>query len=458
MEVFEMRDLTPKILKFLMILVLACFFFTILYRQTDISLDSYASASACPESMPNEERLECLKQEMSKIETQKQSVEGSINAENFEQLTLYEQVNYLSSMVEETELKISEIEIDIETKNLEVLLLGETILELQNNIDTLLQEINRLELTMNDRTVTSYKISLMSPVEIMLESHDLETMMRRIKYLLEMKKKDREILVEMKGSRSELEEEEETLAQMRSEVQEKRNEIENQRSELAEERANLESQKEQQQFLLAESQQREQEYLQQLEQLRALEAQANQQIAQLIMQMYEQGQLGDGTKVDRGDYIGQQGHSGYSYGSHLHFSVNDGTNYTGWGYFWGNVNPYSYINSSIPLPESLVTQGYHQGLSIDLISTTAGNQLDDIYGKCWQNPTTNQCYYANRGSITCDPDFEGWLSLEGEGAPIRSVSTGKVYYGTENYCGGKFAMVVEDGTGYVSIYLHLKPQ
>lgn len=453
-----MRDLTNNGFKFLIILVFASILFALLYQRADISLDSYASASACPESMPNEERLECLKQEMSKIEGQKQSVEGSIDSENFEQLSLYEQINYLSSLVEETELKISEIEIDIETKNLEVILLGESILELQNNIDTLLQEINRLELRISDRTVTSYKISLMSPVEVMLESQDLETMMRRMKYLLEMKKKDREILVDMKGSRLELEEEEEKLAQMRSEVQEKRNEVENQRSELAEERANLKSQTGQQQLLLAESQLREQEYLQELQRLQTLETQANQQIAQLIMQMYEQGQLGDGTNVNRGDYIGQQGHSGYSYGSHLHFSVNDGTRFGYWGYFWGNVNPYSYINSSIPMPESTVTQGYHQGLSIDLVSTTAGNQLDDIYGKCWQNPTTNQCYYANLGSITCDPNFEGWLSLEGEGAPIRSVSNGKVYYGTENLCGGKFAMVVENETGYVSIYLHLKPQ
>ena len=118
---------------------------------------------------------------------------------------------------------------------------------------------------------------------------DFETLMRKMKYIIEVKKKDRNVLSDMSVSKNHLEDEEEILEEKREEVQTKRNEIESERAELAEERKNLESQKAQQQVLLAQSQQREQEYLAQLEDTRAQQSALDSQIAELIAQMWESG-------------------------------------------------------------------------------------------------------------------------------------------------------------------------
>ncbi|MDD3661519.1 MAG: hypothetical protein PHG63_00450 [Candidatus Dojkabacteria bacterium] len=423
----------------------------------DLSSSTQAYETSCPAGMDPEACLDFLQEQAQLIQSEKEGFEQSVNAENFEQSSLSQQISYLNSLIQETELKVAEKTVAIEQNTVEIQLLGKEIVSVQNSIDTLTQEIALLEDIMRKRTKTSYKMTFMSPLEVLLDSSDFETLMRRMKYLVEAKKKDRQLLTDMAIARDQLSDEEAILADKRMKIQEKRNTIENEKLEIAQEEKNLESQKAQQQVLLAESQRREAEYTASLAALRKKEESVNQVIAQLIMQMFESGQLGDGTRVEAGHYIGFQGHTGYSYGSHLHFSVNNGTKVPGWGYFWGNIAADSYISGDIPLSGSpRITQWYHQGYSIDLVSTTAGNQADNVYGKCWDHPTENQCYYASRGSISCDPSYEGWLPLEGEGAPVRAIMGGTVYYGVEQKCGGYYAMVVHDN-GYVSIYLHIRP-
>jgi len=287
-------------------------------------------------------------------------------------------------------------------------------------------------------------MTFMSPLEILLDSKNLETMMRRMKYLIEVKKKDRTVLIDMSVSRNELADQEEILAEKRQDVQTKRNEIESERADLAEERTNLESQKGQQQTLLAESQRREQEYQESLVQLKGVQNQIDAQVTDLIMKLWQEGQLGVGTPVAKGAIVGFQGHTGCSFGSHLHFSIN-----------WGAVNPFSrYLTggslyqpvgsgtAQTPLDGAVLSQTFHMGMAIDMYSASSGSQSGDYY-------------YASKGSISCSPSFEGWLSLRGEGAPVRSILSGTVFTSKTDYYGGKY-VVVDHGNGLTSLYLHLR--
>lgn len=443
------------------VFVLCCLvMFALLTGVSPTQSPTYAYETECPWDINDPDNweacLEFFEEQAQRIGSEKEGIQDSIDTEKYEQLSLYQQIAYINNLITSTELQIVDAEIAIEMNTLEINILGREIIKAQNTIDTLTQEINLLETTIKKRTQSSYKLTFVSPLEVLLDSNDFEGLLRRMKYLIEAKKQDRKLYYDMSDTRETLAEEQRLLEENRNEIQTKRNEGETQRTELAEAKKSLDSQRAQQQILLAESIRREAEYEASLGQLQAQENQANMAIAQIIMRMYEEGQLGNGTAVSVGDYIGFQGHTGYAYGSHLHFSMNSGTKYSGWGYFWGDWDAYSYITASAPLSGYRVTQGYHQGLAVDLVSTTAGNQMDNTYGRCWDNPTENQCYYASKGFIACDPGYEGWLSLEGEGAPIKSVTSGKVYYGTESMCGGKYAMVVANDTGSVAIYLHLQ--
>lgn len=408
----------------------------VLYAVSIPRHEILASADACPASMPPAERLACLQEQAAIIQERKSHLEGSINAEDLEQLSLYEQISYLASRIEEAELNIAELEINIEKKNVEVSLLGEDILDIQNNIDTLTQEINVLEDAMKKRTKSSYKMTFMSPLEILLDSADFETLMRKMKYIIEVKKKDRTVLSDMSLTKNQLKDEEAILEEKRNEVQTKRNEIESERAELAEERTNLESQQGQQHVLLAQSQQREQEYLAQLEDTRSQQSALDAQIAELIAQMWESGDLASEGYVTAGTPIGLMGSTGCSTGAHLHFSINDGSGHPTYWYFYGNINPwagylvkgpdaawtgwdgwvYYYIHpGAFILPVAapvVITQDFHQGMSIDMVS------------------------------------------LQGAGAVVYAAHSGMLTRGVESICGGKFAVV--EGDGIVTGYLHLQ--
>ncbi len=417
--------------------------------------DVEAYDTSCPPEMSNEECLEYLQEQAEQIGNERNELGDSIDAENAEQMTLWEQINYINSLISDTELKIDELELDIEKNTVEIRILEDEILELQGHIDTLQQEFTTLETRISERMRENYKMSFSSPLEVVLSSTNLETTLQKMKYLMVSKERDDELMAEMSDARDELEAQEAELDAKLSDVIAKKNQIEADREEMAQKKKDLASQRAQQASLMAESEAREAAYMAELNTLQAIQNEVDAQVAAIIMEMYRSGQLGNGTPVSPGQIVGFQGHTGCSFGSHLHFSVNSGTPYSGWGYFWGDVNPYGYMGGGKPMSGYVVTQGYHQGMAIDLVSTTDGNQLHEIYGSCWVNPTENQCYYVSQGELACSPGTSGWFSLRGENAYVRTVAGGKVYYGTESWYGGKFAMVIHDN-GYVSIYLHIK--
>lgn len=425
------------VLKVVPIGILAFLTFFLLMNASLINHKVEAYETSCPEYMTNSQCLAYLQEQAALIAQQKNNLEYSIGAEDLEQASLYQQISYLATQIEETELNIAEKELQIEKKNVEMNLLGEEIAELQNSIDTLTQEINVLEDTMEKRTKTSYKMTLMSPLEMLLDSQNLETLMRKMKYVIEAKKKDRELMADMSISKNHLANEEEILDEKRGEVQKKRNEVESKRADLAREQKNLEEQKGQQQSLLAQSQQREQQYLAQLENTRAQQSSLDAQISELIAKMWESGELASEGYIGAGTPIGLMGTTGCSTGAHLHFAINNGAGHPTYWYFYGNISPwggyltkgpdsagpggggwiYYYIRSgSFQLPLAgpvVITQDFHQGMAVDLVS------------------------------------------LQGAGATVFSAHEGTLTRGTESICGGKFA-VIEHPSGYVTGYLHLQ--
>jgi len=423
-----------------------------------------AYETTCPEGMTDNECLEYLQQQAQLVQGDKSALENQLNQEKFEQLNLTQQINYLNEQISARQSLISEMELEIETKNVQIRIIAKDIEEIQEEIDILTQEVNTLKDSLAKRATISYKYTKITPLEVFFSADNLDTFVRKTKYITEARKKDRETLNEYTAKMDYLEKQEEEMVSKRLEIQLTRNEIESQKSTLYTEKATFDEQSAQVAELIAESQRREAEYNAQIAELSSFQNSLDSQITELIMSLFHEGQLGDGTPVYQGQIIGFQGHTGCSYGSHLHYGVA-----TTGSYQWGtNVNPFDghvgldgnfVVNGAgnAPLDSGYITQWFHQGHYLDIVSLSAGNQLQNSYGSCWSSPSENQCYFVPAGTYLCAQytSYDMWLPLQGEGAPVYSLYSGVVYYGVDSWGGAKYALV-DHQNGYFSMYVHLR--
>jgi peptidoglycan hydrolase CwlO-like protein len=438
----NIRDLSQK---FVTILVIVSVF------TTTVVSPLFAYETTCPEGMTDQECLQFLQDQANQVRNDANAINGVLSQEQYEQMGLIDKINYLNGQISGKQAKIDEMEIDIETKNVEIRIIAKNINDIQENINTLTQETDQLRDTIGKRLSTSYKYNKMSPLEIVFSADNFDTMLRKTKYLLEARKKDKDQLELLTYNIQTLQSEEQELSNKKADIQTKRNEIEIQKTDIFTQKQALVPQQTELSVLIAESRQREADYKAQLAALSGVQNSIDGQIQAMIMRMFHEGQLGNGTYVAQGQIIGFQGHTGCAFGSHLHFGMVQGNN------VWSaDVNPFSgYLNggawygayvssgsASAPLGGAVVTQGFHLGMYLDLVSTTEGDQSGNYY-------------YVNPGDIACSPGTSGWMSLGGEGAPIYSVLAGTVYYGVDSWGGAKYALV-DHGNGLVSMYVHIR--
>jgi peptidoglycan hydrolase CwlO-like protein len=448
----EYRRFLKKSISFILALIISSSLFFELDNSFQLVEKAIAYETTCPAGLSDAECLAFLRDQVSQINNEKNAINGAISKEQYAQMDLGSKISYLNGQIGAKESVINTMEIDIETKNVEIRIIGKNIQKIQDSISTLTQETDQLRDTIGKRISMSYKYDKMSPLEVMLSTDNFDTMLRKTKYLLEARKKDRDQLEQLSYNLSVLKTENDEMLAKKADIQLKRNEIENKKADIFVEKQALVPQQTELNTLIAESKKREAESIAQRDALAGLQNGIDSQIQAMIMKMFHEGQLGNGTYVAQGQIIGFQGHTGCAFGSHLHFGMNQ------WNSAWWNsdLNPFDgYLNggawagsyvtagsASAPLDGAYVTQGFHSGMFLDLVSVTAGDQSGNYY-------------YVNPGDIACSPGTSGWMSLTGEGAPVYSVLAGTIYNGVD-YLGAHYALV-DHGNGLLSVYLHLKP-
>ncbi|MDY0097232.1 MAG: hypothetical protein RBS01_02670 [Candidatus Dojkabacteria bacterium] len=426
------------------------------------------AAEACPESMPIQERYLCLQKELQKLESSQGSLEKRLKDEDYQQLSLKEKLSYLTTQISQNEDVIKTLHMEITAQDIEISLLTKEIQEKEDDLSLLTQEINILKETVNQRVTESYKYSFVGTFELFMDVKNFDEVLRKTKYLIETRIKDRNSLIEFSDKSQLLEDEELVLASQKAELQIKRNEIEEEKVKLLEEKKILDQQRVEKDRLLAESLQREAEYKKQLAEATSAIAGIDEQISDLVIQLFNQGLLGDGSRVIGGQtIIGYQGHTGCSFGSHLHFDLRTPSGvkvdpipsfltYSG-GYILSN----KYFT---PMRSAYRTQDYRSGhQAIDMVSFRDGNQNRERYtvpyGLCSVVDNILNCrrYGYSYCSNKSQPPVADWnlAYLTGEGAAIKAIASGRVYYGIESKWGGKYALVVHDD-GYKSFYLHIR--
>lgn len=408
------------------------------------------AAEACPASMPIQERYLCLQKELEKLESSQGSLQKKLKNEDYQQLSLSEKLSYITTQIAQTEKIISTLSIEITAQDIEISLLTEEIKNKEDGLSILNQEIKVLEETVNERVRQSYKYSYVGALELFFDVKNFDSIIRKTKYLIETRLRDKDSLLQYENKMDDLEQEELLLANNKAQLQIKRNDIEGEKERLTEEKVNLDSQKTEKASLLAQSQKREADYKAQLSSVTAALSTIDDRISEVSYELFKQGLLGNGTRIAAGQTIAYQGHTGCSYGSHLHFDIRNasGTRIDPIPTYLSYSGGYVYANKYLaPLRSAYRTQDYSSShRALDLVSLSDGNQNYEKYtvpgGLC---PIVDNLI-ATRGNQAY---------LTGEGAPIKAISSGKVYYGVESTWGGKYALVKHDD-GFSSFYLHIR--
>ena len=407
------------------------------------------SNDICPENKSLEQCYQELNNRMKELERQAKETTENLSAERYNQLTLNERISYTERKIQESEIEIRRIEIEIETKNVEIRMMERDIGETQDKIASVQQEAQKLKASISKRLSISYKYSFMNPLELLVQAQDFDHLLRKMKYLIDTRRSDRELLADMNNKGVVLDAEERVLGRSKLDLEKARVDVENKKTDLYNERQNLAAQKNEQSRLLALSQQREASYEEQLDQIEAAQNQVTQQISAIIRQMYERGQIAVDRAVKRGEIIGFQGYTGFTYGSHLHLEVYNSNgariNPFSLGYFtggslWSPVGSGAYHQ---PLDGGVLTQTFHSvHPAIDLQSQTHGDQTGDKY-------------YGHEIRCLGMLRRAGYYNTRGTGAPIRAITDGYVSKVYTDVCGGKYVVLKHDDGGS-SLYLHLK--
>jgi len=436
-----------KILVIFTILILS----TILFPKAGVFSQS---TSECPESMPIEKRYTCLQNEREKMTSNQGSLQKKLKNEDYQQLSLNEKINYIKIQVTQTENVINALHLEILTQDIEIDLLAKDIQEKEDDLSILKQEINTLQETVNKRVTESYKYSYIGALELIMDIKNIDTILRKTKYLIETRAKDKSALEEFGKKVAGLEEEEILLASKKAELQTKRNDVETEKIRLVEEKKNLDAQKAEQSRLLAESERREKQYKAQLDTLSKVILETDNIISDIAYQLFLEGKLGDGAPVVGGQsIIGRQGHTGCSYGSHLHFEIRDpnGTRLNPENFFTVSGRNLSSGIYPAPYGGAYITQTFSSHkTAIDMVTFSVGNQ-------------NGNGYTVQRGICDIVDYYIGLYgdqaNLRGEGANIKAVASGRVYYGyyktKMDSNPTKYAFVKHDD-GRTSFYLHIQ--
>jgi len=404
-----------------------------------IPTDLVRAESLCPSNMdPNSrECLNFLRKQLSSINSNLSTLEKKLKNEQYQQLTLRQKIEYITQQIAETEKIIQVLSIEIAAKDVEISLLSKEIQTKEDNLNLLNQETQKLKETVNKRVSESYKYSFVSPFEVFLNVKNLETILRKTKYLLETRSKDKISLAEYALKTNDLEEEEELLSLKKLELQQIRNSSEEEKIRLDEQKTQLENQKVERTKLLAESEKKESELVASFEANRAKQSSIDDAIMKYVQEHGDQ--MADYGWVKKGAWIGRMDGSpnACSTGYHIHFAIDR----IGSGYYdgFGQIDPWSgylrkgpdwwrtsasgwkyyYIRSGsmqLPLAGTVVlTQDYHSSV----------RKAIDIY------------------------------SLNGYGAEVYAAMEGNLYKSTDR-CGDTYAVIKNVNTGLRTAYYHLQ--
>jgi hypothetical protein len=281
-----------------------------------------------------------------------------------------------------------------------------------------------------------------SPLMVLFGAKTINQLVQRTEYLKIMELQDKKLLKEMAETK-------EAYGQQKNLFEDKKQKEEDLKKQIVAEKANLESyradlnnQKLQKQRILEETQNDEAKYQKLLQ-----EAQKElDQITGAVSVLKNQ----QSKKVKKGDAIGNQGNTGYSFGEHLHFGVYRYSSFAdidGWNWYYSNyVDPAKMLKSKSVYwntgCESAGTRSVGKG---DWGWPESSPTVSQGFGvTCWSNR-----YYGGKPH----PAYDMYGS---SGSPVYAVDDGDAYYCRNCLGDGANGVFIFHDDGYMTVYWHMR--
>lgn len=342
--------------------------------------------------------------------------------------TLSSQIQYMDTQIYLTELKISQTEIKINE-------IKEEINQIEKRISGLDQSINYLANLLIRRVLIGYKNRHFSLLNLLFENESASLLINQYKYWKSVQEENQRLLIKTQQSKLNLEEQ-------KSLREEKITQLNNLQKQLAAQKTELAQQKTIKQKLLIETQNSEAVY-------QKLLADALRELSQIQKAASFLKNQGTAVFVKKGDVIGVQGNTGYSFGDHLHFGVYRYSSIDDLvGDWYGNnwVDPGSVLSQKQVL--------WDTGCESKEIKTVGSGSFS------WpiENPTISQgsgftCYSSlyYRGRV--HPAWDMWGPT---GTLIRAAEDGNAYFCRNCLGDGANGVFIFHDNGLMTLYWHLQ--
>jgi peptidoglycan hydrolase CwlO-like protein len=361
-----------------------------------------------------------------------QRVKGEISRLQGEANTLKNQIAYLDNQIYLTQL-------EIEAREAEIKVLSGDIGDLSTRLERIGNFLDYQEEIFANRARLAYASDQLSSFDIVLGAENLDDALRRIKYLHVLEDQDIQALNEMRDTRASFNDQKKVLENKKTDVERLKTEVEEHKSSLI----NQQSSKE---YLLTET--RGQESLYQGK-LKFLQAELNSILAAL-----RSGgtRIGPVTVNNQWVRVANQGNTGCSYGSHVHYAVGRGPSGSAEIYDGTFVSPFS-SPARLWMSGSTVRSGtyWSPGGPVNTLTGgyTSSHKAIDVVSKSGWNGSSYGVYASASGTayLVKDTSWYSWCRdyARANGWPVKA------------YNGPAYGIVIDHGNGWKTLYWHTKP-
>jgi peptidoglycan hydrolase CwlO-like protein len=375
-----------------------------------------------------EDKIKKFEEKLQKLQTQEQTLSREIESAN--------------SQIVLTELRISNSVAKLRDKEDAIRKISGDIDNLKIRIVKLEEAIRHQEKVLGQRLRARYKSFETSAIVYLFGSPTFNSLVQKSEYLKVMEHQDKKLMTQMSDTKI-------RYGQQKDLFEEKKVSEETLKAQIQTEKTNLESyqnqlanQKLEKQKLLELTQNDEAKYQNMLEEARR---ELNQIIGAVSVLKDQQSK-----KVAKGEAIGIQGNTGYSFGDHLHFGVYKYASFKeidGWNWYYSNyVDPHKVLKSKDVY--------WKTGCEASGVKSTGkGN---------WQWPMNNPTISQGFG-YTC------WSNVYYGGKPhpaydmygpynaiVYAAEEGDAFFCRNCMGDGGNGVFIFHPDGYMSVYWHLK--